>query len=213
MSAYAQFDDRRLFELIRSGNHDAFTQLVTRYTDQFFALAYRTLGSVEDARDVVQQAFVNLWVRPHMWRPDKAKFTTWFYRVILNACHDQLRRGAKTATVEPAEFDRAVGETFMESHSATKDVADTVAERQHTEWQRHSLRRWIAELPSAQRDALTLVVQSELPQREAAEVLGVSVKALESLLIRAKRNLAQQLAVEQSKQRRDSPLLRNILSQ
>lgn len=212
MSAYAKFDDQRLFELIQAGNHDAFAQLVTRYTDQFFALAYRTLGSVEDARDVVQQAFVNLWTRPHMWRPDKAKFTTWFYRVILNACHDQLRRSSKTTMVEPAEFDQAVGDAFVESQSATQDVAELVAERQHLDWQQHALRRWIAELPSAQRDALTLVVQSELPQREAAEILGVSVKALESLLIRAKRNLAQQLAAEQSRQRRDNPLLRKTLS-
>lgn len=212
MSAYAKFDDQRLFELIQAGNHDAFAQLVTRYTDQFFALAYRTLGSVEDARDVVQQAFVNLWTRPHMWRPDKAKFTTWFYRVILNACHDQLRRSRKTTMVEPAEFDQAMGDAFVESQSAIQDVAELVAERQHLDWQQHALRRWIAELPSAQRDALTLVVQSELPQREAAEILGVSVKALESLLIRAKRNLAQQLAAEQSRQRRDNPLLRKTLS-
>lgn len=212
MSAYANFDDQRLFELIQAGNHDAFAQLVTRYTDRFFALAYRTLGSVEDARDVVQQAFVNLWARPHMWQPDKAKFTTWFYRVILNACHDQLRRATKTSVVEPAEFERAVGDVFSESHSSSRDVADTVAERQHQDWQQNALRQWIAELPSAQRDALTLVIHSELPQRDAADILGISVKALESLLIRAKRNLAQQLAAEQSKQRRDNPLQRNTLS-
>lgn len=183
MSAYHDKTDAELAELILSENHDAFAEMVTRHTDKFFALAFRTLQHQGDAEDIVQTAFIKFWQRPQMWHADKAKFTTWFYRVVINACHDHQRKHVREVWVEPDIFEAALSHTPSEESQ--------VSDKQEQLWRQSCLESGIRGLPNSQRDALNLVVYSELPQKQAAEVLGVSLKALESLLVRAKRNLNQ----------------------
>lgn len=181
MSAYSDKTDTQLVEFIVNGNHAAFSEMVTRHTDKFFALAFRTLQNQAAAEDVVQAAFIKFWQRPQMWQANKAKFTTWFYRVIINACHDYQRRHSREVWAEPEVFESAL------PHSPSEELqADT---KQYERWRKSCLESGIRSLPSAQRDALNLVVYGELPQKHAADILGVSLKALESLLVRAKRNL------------------------
>lgn len=182
MSAYDALDDIDLVDLVRSGNHDAFAQLVRRYTDQFFGLAYRTLRNRAEAEDVVQTAFIKFWERPHLWNADKSLFTTWFYRVVINACHDHTRKASRTVS-NP--------ENVIEySLPSVKSEDVLLQDKQHTMWQKTCLNEGMKRLPGSQRDALNLVVYCALPQKQAAEVMGVSLKALESLLVRAKRSLA-----------------------
>ncbi len=185
MSAYQEKSDLQLAEFIASGNHAAFAELVTRHTDKFFALAFRTLQHQGDAEDVVQNAFLKFWQRPQLWQADKAKFTTWFYRVIINACHDSRRRGSRETSAEPEVFERVLPICLSE-----ETLAD---EKQTRVWRQSCVESGIRALPISQRDALNLVVYNEVPQRQAAEILGVSVKALESLLVRAKRNLTDHI--------------------
>ncbi|RBP53284.1 RNA polymerase sigma factor [Arenicella xantha] len=197
MSAYATIEDQPLVDLIKAGNHAAFAELVNRHTDAFFALAFRSLQNAHDAEDVVQNAFIKFWTRPSMWDPRQAKFTTWFYRVILNACHDLQRRSNRQVNMASEDFD------LLESTLAT---SATVEAEQHLKWQRRYLEQAIRSLPTAQRDALNLAVYCEMPQREAAEILGISLKAFESLLVRAKRHLHQFVTAAIAKQARDDSL-------
>jgi RNA polymerase sigma-70 factor (ECF subfamily) len=185
VSVYQHKSDAQLVDFIANGNHAAFAEMVTRHTDKFFALAFRTLQHQGDAEDVVQSAFINFWQRPQMWRADKAKFTTWFYRVIINACHDHRRRRSREVLVEPEVFEKTMHYSPSEESRASN--------KQDQHWRQCCLESAMASLPSSQRDALNLVVYSELPQKQAAEILGVSLKALESLLIRAKRNLSKHI--------------------
>lgn len=181
MTAYQDKSDFQLQEFIVNGNHAAFAEMVTRHTGKFFALAFRTLQHQGDAEDVVQAAFIKFWQRPQMWQAGQAKFTTWFYRVIVNACHDHRRRHAREVWAEPEVFESAL------PHSPSEEsLAD---DKQDQRWRKACLESGIHRLPSSQRDALNLVVYNELPQKQAAEILGVSLKALESLLVRARRNL------------------------
>lgn len=173
--------DGELAALTRQGDHEAFAEIVGRHTQRFFALAYRTLQNKSDAEDVVQACFVKFWQRPHLWRDDKSQFSTWFYRVVINACRDIQRKKSNVNNVSVDEV-----ESFLPTTISTEELAINAQSQNFRQ-------RWVemamSELIESQRDAINLVVYCELSQRQAAEVLGLSVKALESLLIRAKRNL------------------------
>ncbi|MFT6099627.1 MAG: RNA polymerase sigma-70 factor (ECF subfamily) [Arenicella sp.] len=181
VSAYANKSDSELVSFIGDGNDLAFAELVSRHTDRFFALAFRTLRSQGDAEDIVQAAFIKFWQRPHLCNPDKAKFTTWFYRVVINACHDLQRQTSRQSLLQAS---------FAEQSNVCVDSELTSIEhRQTADWRRKTVEAGIRALPASQQDSLNLVVYSEISQREAAEILGVSLKALESTLHRAKKNL------------------------
>ncbi len=89
----AHKDDHELLSLIKNGSRLAFAELVQRHSDRFYRLAYRYVQSRETAEDVVQDAFLKLWENPGRWQPERAsKFTTWFYRIIVNLCLDWQKR-------------------------------------------------------------------------------------------------------------------------
>ena len=99
-AAWPDKDDHELLERIQDGNGQAFAALVERHTDRFYRLAYRYLQSKEAAEDVVQDAFLKLWENPALWQPQRnSKFTTWFYRVVVNLCLD-LRKRKRPAVLE-----------------------------------------------------------------------------------------------------------------
>jgi len=180
--------------LVCSGKHDAFAELVARHTDRFFALAFRTLRNSSDAEDIVQNAFIKLWQNPSNWNSDKSQFTTWFYRVVINACHDHMRKHKAMVNVDDDVIEVLAEPTSCEQTSLEKNQTQVQ--------QQQLLGDAIKQLPSSQRDALNLVVYLALPQKEVAEIMGITVKAVESLLVRAKRSVAkainQQLYIHKS---------------
>lgn len=163
--------DEALMVLVKAGDHNAFSVLVKRHTQKFFNLAYRTLGKQDEAEDVVQTSFAKLWQKPALWKEDRgAKFTTWFYRVVYNASIDVKRRQKPTY-----ELHENVSDSKLSAHSE-------YAQKQESQ----ELERAITALPERQQTALNLFYYEELPQKEAADVMGVNIKAFESLLSRAK---------------------------
>jgi RNA polymerase sigma-70 factor (ECF subfamily) len=90
-----EFTDEELMGLIKNGDRDAFSELVMRHTKKYYSLAYRMLSSREEAEDIVQESFLILWTNPASWDSRRqTKFTTWFYRVVANACIDMRRKHA-----------------------------------------------------------------------------------------------------------------------
>ena len=172
---YKSLNDADLIALILEGNHDAFAEVVNRHTDRFFALAFRTLQNRGDAEDVVQSAFIKLWQKPQSWDSSKSQFTTWFYRVVVNSCHDHRRKHKRILDVDDQIIELAIEPVDSEQI--------TLEEQQQENWQRKCLEVAISKLPASQQDALNLVVYSELPQKQAAEIMNISLKALESLLV------------------------------
>lgn len=179
----AELDDELLMAQVVAGNHDAFAQLVSRHTSRFFALAFRTLQNQSDAEDIVQAVFIKLWQNPAAWNKEKAQFTTWFYRVVLNACHDFSRKHRKATHLTP--------ETLEALSPPVTSEQTRLEEDQLQRWRQQCLMIAMQRLPSSQRDALNLVVYGQMPQKQTAEVLGTTVKAVESLLVRAKRSIAK----------------------
>lgn len=169
----SDMDDESLMLRVQSQDHQAFSLLVQRHTQRFFACAYRTLGHVQECEDVVQEAFIKLWQKPGGWDASKGvKFTTWFYRVVTNRALDVLR--ARKPNLGSGVLD------FMadERQNVAQDFQDKEDE--------DLIERAIHSLPERQRTALNLCFYEGLSQKDAAQIMGVQIKALESLLMRAK---------------------------
>ena len=169
-------DDESLMARICEGDHRAFATLVERHTQMFFAAAYRVCGNATEAEDIVQDAFLKLWAKPQAFDAGKGvKFTTWFYRVVTNVGIDAGRK--KKPQANPDIIDLMV------------DKADLADEALSMNDDQKALEEAIQELPERQKLALNLCFYEGLSNKEAAETLGVGVKALESLLMRAKKTL------------------------
>ncbi len=171
--------DEALLARIAAREHPAFALLVQRHTQRYYALAYRCVLQRAEAEDIVQQAFLKLWENPHLWRKERGgAFTTWFYRVVINLCRDHLRR--KRPLPLPEDFDAP----------DTRDNAEAmlVVERQSL-----AVEIALRTLPERQRTALVLCFYEGLSHQEAATVMGVRVKALQSLLMRGKTTLREKL--------------------
>lgn len=172
--------DEQLLEQIKDSDRHAFAELVKRHSTKFYHLAYRYMNNKEDAEDMVQTAFLKLWERPDLWQEKKgAKFTTWFYRVIVNMCIDKTRRHHELPLME--DFEISDGRENQERRLTKKQEYLLVQQK-------------IAGLPKRQKTALILCVYEELEQKEAAKIMKVSEQALQSLLARAKATLKEQVS-------------------
>src|SRR5215470_6975047 len=172
-------DDHELLTLIQDGNQHAFAELVRRHTERFYRLAYRYVQGKETAEDIVQDAFLKLWENPGTWQPQRNnKFTTWFYRVVVNLCLDwQMKK-------RPMElFD----EIPLTDGQEAMDDAMIRAQEQRL------LEKEIGALPERQRMALNLCFDEGLSNQEAAQIMGVNLKALQSLIMRAKTTLKDRM--------------------
>ncbi len=145
-----------------------------------YAACYRMLGSRPAAEDAAQETFLRLWRNAAKWKPQGAKFETWLYRVAMNYCLDQLRKRKREAPEEAAP-ERA-------------DPADRQDQTVFAAERRFAIDEALAQLPERQKLAITLCHYQELSNIEAAEIMEISVEALESLLARGRRALKQSLA-------------------
>ncbi len=170
---YNDLDDEALMALIKDkSDHNAFSTLVERHANRYRSLAYRFTNNVNDAEDIVQDAFVKLWANPDLWQIDKgAKFTTWFYRVVSNQCLDFKRKKKPRAFGEFEDF---------EDHKDLQD--DEYFEKQRLA----AVEASIQTLKPDMQMALNLGFYENLPRAEAAEAMGMKLDAFKSLLIRSK---------------------------
>lgn len=174
-------DDEALVRRIGAGDHAACAALVDRHLARIHAFAARVLGDPAEAEEVAQDVFLRVWEHAARWRPQGARFSTWLYQVALNACRDRLRRRRELLPLDEsaAASPEQSPEWRMQETSVSARVRDAMSQ-----------------LPERQREALVLCHFHELPQAEAAVVLGVSIDALESLLARGRRGLRQRLLEE-----------------
>lgn len=172
--------DTALMHRVARGDHAAYRLLVDKYLRHAVTVAYRVLFNRNDAEEVAQDAFLRVWQHAARWRADGgASFKTWLNRVVVNLCIDRKRKPGMTALDDQPEIideDRA---TPYEDR-LTAETVDRVA---------LALRK----LPERQRAAILLCFWEGESNIDAAKALDISVGALESLLIRAKRALRDDL--------------------
>ncbi|HCW88739.1 MAG TPA: hypothetical protein DHU56_01550 [Marinobacter sp.] len=171
--------DDRLLEQAGQGDEKAFAQLVERHADRVFSLALRVVGS--DAEDVAQEVFLTVWRHAADWRPGKARFSTWLYRVTLNL---SLNHRERVVTRHAA----------LDAVAEPEDPAPTQEKRLDERRRKERVMQAVAALPEGQSIAMTLIYEGGLSNAEAASTMGISVKALEALLVRARRKLRKMMA-------------------
>ncbi|MBV6753745.1 RNA polymerase sigma factor [Pseudomonas chlororaphis] len=170
--------------LARIGNKEpaAVNEMVSRKLPRLLALASRILGDADEAKDVAQESFLRIWRQAANWRSGEARFDTWLHRVVLNLCHDRLRKRKE----RPLEDDEP-GNELVDSAPRPDEQLEATARSEQ-------MAAALAALPDRQREAIVLQYYQELSNIEAAALMNISVDALESLLSRARRNLRSYLA-------------------
>jgi RNA polymerase sigma-70 factor (ECF subfamily) len=173
--------DEALMGRICSGDRPAFTLLLDRHLKAVTGFSYRMLGDAAEAEDVAQETFLRLWRYREKWRPE-AQLRTWLYQVARNLCIDRFRRREVVTDQIPEQEDPRGGPAEDLQRSQVSQILNNAMKF----------------LPERQRAAITMVYHQELSNIEAAETLGVSVDALESLLSRGRRGLKNRMNVLQS---------------
>lgn len=179
--ALSDLPDDTLVVLYAKGDRQAAAALTARMTPLALRVAQRFLGDPAEAEDVAQEAMLRLWRVAPDWRQGEAKVSTWLYTVVRNLATDRLRkrRGGSVdldAVAEPAD-DAPGAEARLTDAARTQALQDA-----------------LMELPDRQREAVVLRHIEGLANPEIAQVMGISVEAVESLTARGKRGLSRLLA-------------------
>jgi RNA polymerase sigma-70 factor, ECF subfamily len=175
VAALADLTDEELVAQAVGGDAESFNQLIRRWERPIFALAYRTIGREEDARDICQETFLRAF-RGLGGFKGQAKFSSWLYRIALNLCRDWMRR-ERRAPVVPAPD----GVDLVELAGEGDEV-----ERADTRVERLDLSRAVAvamrQLPEEQRSAIILKEYHGLTFQEIAELLGCPLSTVKTRL-------------------------------
>ena len=178
--------DHALMERIGAGDHTAFRALVERHQNIVIGTVAKMLGNSSDAEDVAQQVFLRIWRNAKRYRPD-AKFTTYLFTITRNLVFNETRRRGRKKTVSADEREE-------NSHHLIKDSPDHQPDAEMLQAElRRAVDAAIASLPETQRIAVVLRSHDQLPYEEIAEVLGLSLPAVKSLLFRARTGLRETL--------------------
>ena len=175
--------DHSLLAAFAKGDRGAAQQLTEQLMPKIHAHAYYRLGNIADAEDVTQEAFLKLWKVASIWKHDKAQVSTWLYRVVSNLCKDRYRRATLEGMV-------SVQEPTNESQSPSSKIEEEIRQK--------ALYTAMSLLPQSQRLAVQLRHIDELTNPEIAEIMEISVEAVESLIARGKRKLTKILQSHKS---------------
>jgi RNA polymerase sigma-70 factor (ECF subfamily) len=186
--------DEELVALATAGDLDCFNQLVARWERPIYALAYRTLGREEDARDVVQEAFLRAFRGLRGFR-GQAKFSSWLYRITLNLCRDWIRRERRAPVVQLPEGIDPI-EVADERVAPAESVEDLVARKQMSE----AVARAMSELPEEQRVAILLKEYHGLTFQEIADQLDCPLSTVKTRLYQGLSVLRRRLERRQSEE-------------
>jgi len=179
-----------LMARIAKGDDDAFEILVNRHQASILNLIYRFIGDRTQAKDLAQEVFLRVWQSAKSYEP-KAKFTTWIYRITANLCINELKSSRRRKLFQFLRFGEDQENTIEEVLvDASPSPEDLLLSRE----QSRRISDALQSLPANQRMALVLRRYDNLSYQEIAKILNCSVSAVESLLIRAKRNLQKKLA-------------------
>ena len=180
--------DIALVAQLKEGSEIAFRRLVESHHEQVIQTCFNFVRDSQDADDIAQEVFIEVHKSIHKFRED-AKLSTWLYRVSVNKSLNFLR------SKKSRERFRRFQEFFSsEKENEFQDTSSTTPqERLEQEERREILQNAINKLPESQRIAFTLNKYDELTYNEVADIMNVSLSAVESLIFRAKKGLQKQL--------------------
>jgi len=165
--------DEQLTRAAQQGDLNAFEQLILRHQQPLFTFIYRMVNNYNDAEELCQQTLIRAWEKIKSFQ-GKSSFKTWLFRIGIN-----LTLNHQTRTRQPEPLNELL-------------PADLAHQPEH-QFQKQQKQKLISaalqQLPADQRLALTLIVYENLTYKEAAKIMGKSVRAVDSLLVRARARL------------------------
>jgi RNA polymerase sigma-70 factor, ECF subfamily len=168
--------DEVLMARIAAGSQAAFHSFTRRHVARCLAVAQRIIGNPSDAEEAVQDALLRVWLHAPEYRADAARATTWVYRIVLNQALDKLRKNrGRLVSIDDA------GDPADPAPNAQMQAEGRQLET--------FISRAIGDLPARQRTALALCYFEAMDCAGAAEIMQISVSAMESLLVRGRRTL------------------------
>ena len=187
-------EERLLVARVKVSDHEAFEALFHHYLNTVYRQAIRLLGDQAEAEEVVQEVFLTVYEKAHTFRGHSA-FSTWLYRITMNAALTKLRQHKRSEAVSLDDFLPSFGEDGHHLQRPVVDWSKDLEERLADEEIHRLLLQALDQLPSMDR---TVVVLSDLEghsDREIGGALGLSVGAVKSRLHRARLCLRGKLAV------------------
>jgi RNA polymerase sigma-70 factor (ECF subfamily) len=179
LDASQNLEDAELLARFAQGDRAAAQVLTARLAPVVYAQAFRMLGDRAEAEDITQDSLLRLWHAAPDWQAGQAKVTTWLYRVTSNLCIDKMRKSNRQSS-------DAVPEMPDDGPDMERRLQDSARAQ--------ALRAALSDLPDRQKQAMVLRHLEGLSNPDVAQIMQISVEAVESLMSRGKRSLADALA-------------------
>jgi RNA polymerase sigma-70 factor (ECF subfamily) len=172
-------DDNRLITECREGNTAAFGELVSRYQDRLFNTVLRLVDNAEDARDVVQEAFLHAYQSLNSFKGDSL-FFTWIYRIAVNTAISARRKQRHVLRIQPGGEEKNTIDPLDPSETNRPGHQIEMAEEER------QVQEALRKLSTEHRAVLVMKDMEGMKYEEIAEVLGVPVGTIRSRLHRAR---------------------------
>ncbi len=177
---------------VRLGNKHAFEVLIHRHQQSVLNFIFRFMGNRTDAEDLTQEVFLRIWKAAGTYKSE-AKFTTWLYRIATNLCINKqraIRIRRLFAKSHSQEQRRGSKDSFI-----IGEGAELLTPEDHLidSEQSVQLLNALNELPTSQRLTIILKIYDEMSYQEISQIMDRSISAVDSLLIRAKKNLRKKM--------------------
>jgi RNA polymerase sigma-70 factor, ECF subfamily len=206
-------EDLPLLNRALEGDTEAFEQLVRRHECRVFRTTVALTGNAEDAEEALQDTFLNVYQHLCEFRRD-SRFTTWLTRIAINAALQKIRRRHETVSLDDPDVPQT--EFFPQRYENWRDNPERLYA---AEEMRRIVEEAVLSLPPAYRVVFVLQEIAEMDTVEAAEVLGLTIAALKSRLLRARLMVREALAARfaerpgmKSRLRRAGWMLRGMMT-
>lgn len=182
--------ETEIIQKLQQGNEQAFKQLVENYQKQIVNTCFGMVHNTEDAEDIAQEVFIEVFRSIRNFRGD-AKLSTWLYRIAVNRSLNFIRDNKRKKWFQSFE-DIVGGKNSQLQHIVSVQNETPVTEMENSQ-RANILHEAISSLPENQKTAFALNKYESLSYKEISEVMEMSVSSVESLIYRAKLNLQKKL--------------------
>lgn len=170
----------KIIQKAQSGDRNAFKSLVEMHQAFAYRVAFRLLGHQDDARDAVQEAFIRVWKNLHRY-DHRARFTTWFYKIIVNLCYDNLKSSNQRYHCSAHQNCVLVDES--------RDLEKIICNQDLVYW----IRYFSEDLPPLQRTVFVLRDLEDLSIKEITDIINISKGSVKSNLYYARRQIREKM--------------------
>ena len=188
-------DDAELVERLKAGDEEALELIFNRYSPKLYNVAQKILGEVADVEEVIQDVFWTAFRKAKSFRGN-SQFSTWLYRLTVNAALGKVRRSRKSKETEYEEYLPKFQKDGHHSVRPVIDWSDTLDEKYAKCELRQLLSDSLDQLKSLDKSVVILSDMEGISDKEIAVMLGLTVSAVKTRLHRARLFLRGKLAVQ-----------------